>query len=109
MDEIKPPWVVFPELNAKELYGHYNKGVAEPYFEQWIPFWQGLGKIQQQKYLDKWDASQDWHEAIEFHFESMSEEELEEDYMESRKMLQEREKARESSAFSRLVSKFFGK
>jgi hypothetical protein len=71
VDECRPPWVVFPEIDPRALAGHLRQGAAEVYFaDHWGPFWSSLASGQRVRYLDHWQASPEWREAIEFHFEA---------------------------------------
>jgi hypothetical protein len=69
VDQCRPPWVVFPDLHPRELAGYLRQGVTEAYFlNHWRPFWDALDGGQRAQYLDHWNASSEWREAIEFHF-----------------------------------------
>lgn len=69
VDECRPPWLVFPELDPRELAGHLRQGAAEAYFvNHWRPFWASLAGEQRAAYLDRWRASPAWREALAFHF-----------------------------------------
>lgn len=59
---------MFPELNPRELAGYLRQGVTEAYFfNHWRPFWSSLDSGQREQYLDHWNASSEWREAIAFH------------------------------------------
>jgi hypothetical protein len=69
VDQCRPPWLVFPDLDPRELAGYLRQGVTEAYFfNHWRPFWDALDGGQRAQYLDHWRASPEWREAIEFHF-----------------------------------------
>lgn len=69
VDQCRPPWLVFPDLDPQELAGYLRQGATEAYFyNHWRPFWDALDGGQRTQYLDHWKASSEWREAIEFHF-----------------------------------------
>jgi len=70
LDQCRPPWVVFPDLDPSQLVGYLRQGVTEAYFfNHWRPFWNSLDDGQRTLYLDHWQASAEWREALAFHFE----------------------------------------
>jgi hypothetical protein len=70
VDECRPPWVVFPDIDPRELAGHLRQGAAEAYFvHHWGPFWGSLTAHQRALYLDHWQASPEWRDAVRFHFD----------------------------------------
>ncbi|MFP3756719.1 hypothetical protein D3C87_1712260 [compost metagenome] len=87
-DAPQPPWIVFPHTEPGELAPHVRQGVAEPWFDrEWRPFWTSLTPIQRDLYLDGWQASPEWREAIAFVFESFSELDVDQDAKESEEYL----------------------
>lgn len=72
-DTPQPPWVAFPALRPETLATRVGQDVAEPWFDQvWRPYWTSLTPIQRTCYLDAWEASPEWREAIAFVFETLS-------------------------------------
>lgn len=62
---MRPPWQVFPALRADEFARHITQGTGEAWFEQqWHPFWRGLGDTQRGDYLEHWQASTGWRDAL---------------------------------------------
>ncbi|AEG70964.1 conserved hypothetical protein (plasmid) [Ralstonia solanacearum Po82] len=79
-DTPQPPWVAFPALRPETLAMRVRQGVAEPWFDQvWRPYWTSLTPIQRTCYLDAWEASPEWREAIAFVFETLSDLDLDQD------------------------------
>ncbi|WP_232556812.1 hypothetical protein [Ralstonia solanacearum] len=79
-DTPQPPWVAFPALRPETLATHVGQNVAEPWFDQvWRPYWTSLTPIQRTCYLDAWEASPEWREAIAFVFETLSDLDLDQD------------------------------
>lgn len=69
LDQCRPPWLVFPELNPRELVGFLRQGATEAYFfNHWRPFWNSLDGTRREQYLDHWKATPEWRDAIAFHF-----------------------------------------
>lgn len=58
MNEVRPPWVVYPEY----FPGHtFWRQAGQPYLAYtWEPFWNSLSSEEQSAFLDKWDAPEDW-------------------------------------------------
>jgi hypothetical protein len=84
LNACEPPWVVFPFIEPEGLGGHLNQGVAEPWFEQcWGPFWNGLSDEQKREYLDHWNATPEWRDAIGFVFGTLYELDAESDAKEA--------------------------
>jgi len=79
-----PPWIVFPDIKPGDLARHVQQGVAEPWFDQeWRPYWAPLTTIQRDRYLDDWQASPEWREAIAFVFGAFSDLDIDQDAKES--------------------------
>lgn len=71
LEGCQPPWVVFPEIQPDELARHLEQGAAEVWFDEvWRPFWRRLSEGERAEYLTHWQASDDWREAIRFHFDA---------------------------------------
>jgi hypothetical protein len=93
--ESEPPWVVFPHLVPDELASHLKQGVAEPWFDQvWRPLWSRLSASERAEYLDHWNASPEWREAIRFSFDDQEKVDLVADAAESERELEEFRRAR---------------
>ncbi|MDB0541919.1 hypothetical protein ACYT85_15235 [Ralstonia solanacearum] len=89
IDTPQPPWVVFPFIKPDELAMHVRQGIAEPWFDQvWRPYWASLTATQRAGYLDAWQASPEWRDAIAFVFEAFSDLDIEQDAKESEEYLQ---------------------
>ncbi|WP_241163344.1 hypothetical protein [Ralstonia solanacearum] len=87
-DIPQPPWVVFPFIKPDELAMHVRQGIAEPWFDQvWRPYWASLTATQRAGYLDAWQASPEWRDAIAFVFEAFSDLDIEQDAKESEEYL----------------------
>ena len=94
LQECKPPWVVFPEIEPQELSRYLKQGVTEAWFDQqWRPFWLELTPEEKREYLEHWKATEAWREAIAFHFEEEEEFDLEADARESAEYLEQWRKA----------------
>ena len=62
MTWIPPPWRVFPTLRAEDTP---TQGAEEAYIDlKWLPFWQSLGALERQRYLDRWQTSSEWRAVI---------------------------------------------
>lgn len=91
LEQCRPPWIAFPELNPNELAGFLRQGATEAYFyDLWRPFWESLDAGQRAHYLDHWNASPEWREAIHFHFEEDPDFDAEADMRESKEYLERR-------------------
>lgn len=56
--EVEPPWVVFP-LSSPD-YG-WDNGYGEQWkLDIWLPFWKKLNEREQERYLEKWQPSEEW-------------------------------------------------
>jgi hypothetical protein len=87
-DEIQPPWVAFPDLTIETFSRHLTQGLVEAWVDQhWRPFWASLDREERTAYLDYWDASPEWREAVEFFFEPDPNFDAESDAAESREYL----------------------
>lgn len=87
-ETCQPPWVVFPDIAPDELSVHLKQGAAEPWFDQvWRPFWSGLTALERAQFLDHWQASPAWREAIAFHFDGQEKVDLAADGAESERYL----------------------
>jgi hypothetical protein len=83
LSACEPPWVVFPFIDPDELPRHLKQGLAEPWFDQcWRPFWNGLSNERKQQYLDQWQATPQWRDAIGFVFGTLYELDAESDAVE---------------------------
>lgn len=68
MTEMPPPWVVFPHLGVDNPP---KQGGEEAYVDlQWLPFWQTLDAQRRDRYLDRWDATDEWREVIKERYDS---------------------------------------
>ena len=66
MAEPPPPWVAFPSLGPALPP---TQGAEEAYIDMdWLPFWSALRADEKAAYLDRWQASPDWREAIELRY-----------------------------------------
>ncbi len=64
-NDNKPPWVVFGYMRADDLTAYLNQGETQAWFDQlWRPFWADLSVAQKTAYLEHWEASPAWVEAI---------------------------------------------
>lgn len=62
MDEYPPPWVALPDLQPEDPA---TQRLAEAYIVlNWYPFWSSLTPAQKASYLDRWNASAEWRDAI---------------------------------------------
>jgi hypothetical protein len=76
MEEIPPPWHVFPYLQD-----FARQGAEEQFIdESWRPFWRQLTPAQQEDYLIRWNASEEWRMNIKMAFEEYD---AEQDFRES--------------------------
>jgi hypothetical protein len=90
LKDFKPPWVVFPELEASELSRYLKQGVTEAWFDQhWRPFWSGLSLEERHNYLTHWEATPAWREALSFFFASDEDFDLDSDARDSEQYLKE--------------------
>jgi len=65
--EPQPLWVVFPDISAGEVH---NQGAVDGYIEHvWLPFWMQCTEEQKSAYLDRYEATDEWREAIAFRYE----------------------------------------
>ena len=88
LDACRPPCVVFPRLDPRELAGHLRQGVGEVYFfEHWRPFWSSLDAAQRARYLEHWRAEPAWRTALAFHFDDDPSLDAEADVRESEEQL----------------------
>lgn len=104
LEQCEPPWVAFRQLQVEELASHLKQGTAEPWFDQkWRPFWASLSSSERRQYLDHWQATPEWREALRFFFEETPDFDAEADLAESEKHLEEfRRRKPKSSLFDRL-------
>lgn len=103
----QPPWIVFPHIAPDELALHVRQGVAEPWFDQeWRPFWTALTAIQRDRYLDDWQTTPEWREAITFVFESFSDLDIDQDAKDSEEYLRARGETAQTKQRS-LLSRLF--
>lgn len=87
-DAPEPPWIIFPNIKPDKLAAHVQQGISEPWFDRvWRPFWTPLTSRQQDRYLDDWQASPEWREAIVFVFDSFSDLDVDQDARESEEYL----------------------
>ncbi len=64
-ERVSAPWVAFPEINPTELSAYLKQGTSEAWFDQvWRPFWNSLNQKERLAYLQHWDASPEWTDAI---------------------------------------------
>lgn len=62
MTEPPPPWTVFPSLSPDVPP---TQGAEEAYIDlDWLPFWSAQTSEAKASYLDRWEASPAWREAI---------------------------------------------
>ncbi|WP_230626702.1 hypothetical protein, partial [Ralstonia solanacearum] len=82
---------------------HVRQGIAEPWLDQvWRPYWASLTAIQRASYLDAWQASPEWREAITFVFEAFSDLDIEQDAKESEEYLRDYRKRQQEKKCSLL-------
>lgn len=99
LEACRPPWVVFPELDPRELAGHQRQGVGEVYFvEHWGPFWSSLDAEQRALYLEHWRAAPAWRAAIAFHCDDDPNLDAEADVRESEELLAQQRQERAARA-----------
>lgn len=83
-----PPWEVFPAFTAAMLPA--KQGAQEVWYdEEWRPFWASLSPQERQAYLDHWQATAEWRDALEFFFTEPEDFDREEDARESEAYLQQ--------------------
>lgn len=59
--ELLPPWIVFP--NIFDGSPRWNQGIEEDYcVKYWIPYWKKLHTLSKDKYLKKYNCTDDWKE-----------------------------------------------
>lgn len=88
LDE-RPPWLVFPRMKPMEVAA--TQGLEEAWVDQvWRPFWAGLSTGQRAIYLDHWQATRDWRDALRLVFEVPADFDVEADAAESQAWLAER-------------------
>lgn len=62
MSEPSPPWIVFPSLSPDMPL---TQGAEAAYIDgEWLSFWSVLTGGDKMAYLDRWDASPAWRDAI---------------------------------------------
>ncbi len=82
---------------------HVRQGIAEPWFDQvWCPYWASLTAAQRAGYLDAWQASPEWREAIAFVFEAFSDLDIDQDAKESEEYLRDHGKRQQEKKRSLL-------
>ncbi|WP_439890557.1 hypothetical protein ACS7SF_15270 [Ralstonia sp. 25C] len=105
----RPPWITFPQLQPGELALHVQQGIAETWFDQeWRPYWALLTPEQKKRYLDDWQASPEWRDAIAFVFDNFSDLDIELDARESEAYLKaqrEHSETKKRSLFARLFKR----
>ena len=85
--DVPPPWHVFPEITPEDVSAHMRQGQAELYFDQaWRPFWSALTPPQRGEYLNRWNATAAWREAMSV-FDMDTDYDAEEDARESEEYL----------------------
>jgi hypothetical protein len=67
-NEPPPPWIVLPDLGPDDPA---TQGIAEAYVDlEWLPFWLSLPPERKAAYLDRWQTSRAWREAIDLRYEA---------------------------------------
>jgi len=86
---LDPPWVVFPEIKPRELSAYLKQGVTETWFDQhWRPFWSSLTPDQQRDYLDHWQTTEEWRDAVAYYFNPEPGFDVDADTLESKAFLE---------------------
>jgi hypothetical protein len=68
LDEPKPPWIAISGLDPEDPA---TQGIAEAYIAlEWLPFWQSLAPGEKAAYLDRWQTSTAWREAIALRYDA---------------------------------------
>lgn len=63
-NEIKPPWVVFPEMQPADLRA--TQGAEERWLnEDWWPFWLTITAEDRKAYLIRWNSDAEWRDYLE--------------------------------------------
>jgi hypothetical protein len=102
-----PPWKVFPAFTPSMLPA--TQGAEESWFdEEWRPFWASLSPLERHAYLDHWDATEEWRDALEFFFSKPPEFDSEADAHESAAYLRQQGSVgkRKRSLWKRLTGRF---
>ena len=60
MDEIKPPWIEYPDYPPYDTFWRQSGEIYLKYI--WEPFWKKLSSEQQTEYLKKWPAPKKWQD-----------------------------------------------
>jgi hypothetical protein len=88
--QIKPPWIVFPQIVAGELVAYLKQGATEAWFDQaWRPYWVSLDTDEKSAYLRHWNASPEWIDAISHAFDPPDDFDIEADARESHAYLRD--------------------
>ncbi len=83
-NDVKPPWLAFPEIVAGELAAYLKQGATEAWFDQvWRPFWGALDRREKSAYLEQWRASPEWIDAIKNAFDTPDDFDVDADARES--------------------------
>jgi hypothetical protein len=65
MNEIKPPWIEYPEYPP---YDTFWRQAGEFYLkDMWEPYWKSLSDGQREEYLQKWHVPRKWKD---FYFDT---------------------------------------
>jgi hypothetical protein len=60
-----PPWVAFTYLEPDLFPRYVTQGETEWWYDAiWRPFWTSLTDTQKARYLDRWNASPGWRDAL---------------------------------------------
>jgi len=66
-DEPQPPWIAIPGLGPEDPA---TQGIADAYIAlDWLPFWRSLAPGRKTAYLDRWQTSPAWREAITLRYD----------------------------------------
>jgi hypothetical protein len=104
----QPPWIAFPKLKADQL--PCNQGAEEVWIDEvWRPFWHALSSEQKTQYLDHWQASKGWWDAIAFAFEDKPDFDAKEDFAESQRMLAALSEEAKRKSWIGKVAAWFGR
>jgi hypothetical protein len=111
--EQVPPWRVFPAMRPVEVAA--RQGAEEAWVDEvWRPFWASLDAPQRTAYLDHWQASDAWRDAIHHTFDPAPGFDAQADLMESNAHLEQRRLAqaaekRERGGLGGLLGRLFGR
>ena len=98
-NDVQPPWIAFPEIAANELVAYLKQGATEAWFDQvWRPFWVALETSQKSAYLQHWNASPEWAQAIIDAFDAPDDFDAEADARESDAHLRELREAQTAAS-----------